>query len=295
MIPIILDTDIGPDCDDAGALALLHILAKDIPAHLLAVTNCTSNPYGNGAIDVINRRYGKDDIPIGMYDKSGFLWDEVSEKYNKALCMNYENRFRDSVAQNAALHAPKALDVLKTALIEAEDSSVTFIAIGPLNNLADLIRDEDGFKLVLQKVKLLATMSCGMNQIEWNIEMDIKSAQEVYEKWPTPIITTPFETGVNIITGVDFCGLSSDHPVRLAYRLFNDGKDGIGRSSWDLTSVWVALKGAEPFFKLTESHDVSIDDDGRAIYKPNESGKVRFLLNKMSEEEISREIDKLWC
>jgi hypothetical protein len=24
-VPIILDTDIGPDCDDAGAIAVLHV------------------------------------------------------------------------------------------------------------------------------------------------------------------------------------------------------------------------------------------------------------------------------
>ena len=289
MIDIILDTDIGPDCDDAGALALIHVLAKSKPLRILAVTNCTSNPYGNGAIDAINRAYGQYDIPVGMYDKPGFLWDDVSEKYNKAICLSYENRFQYSQ------EAPSALDIMKDTLRQSKDHSVTMVTIGPLNNLADLILDSEGRLLVEQKIKLLVTMSCGMNMVEWNVEMDIASAQRVYAAWPTPIIATPFETGEKIITGADFQDMCANHPVRLAYRLFNNGQDGVGRSSWDLTAVWMAINGPEPFFTLTEHYDVSIEDDGRTIYTPDPDGNVRFLLNKIPAEEIGRKIDELWC
>jgi len=287
-IHIILDTDIGPDCDDAGALALLHILAKDKPVQLMAVTNCTSNPYGNGAIDAINRAYGQYDVPIGMYDKPGFLCDEVSKKYNKAICLNYENRFRNNQ------EAPSALKTLKNALRQVEDNSIIMIAIGPLNNMADLLRDAEGKLLVAQKVKLLVTMSISMSFVEWNVEMDIPSAQKVFADWPTPIIATPAETGGKIITGVDFKDMSKDHPVRLAYHLFNDGDDSKGRSSWDLTAVWVAIEGPDPFFYLSESNDVYIDDTGQAICTPNPEGKVKILHNKLPEDEIGRRLDDLW-
>ena len=42
---IIFDTDIGCDCDDAGALALLHRLCDKGEARLLAVTHCQNSPY----------------------------------------------------------------------------------------------------------------------------------------------------------------------------------------------------------------------------------------------------------
>lgn len=38
MKKIIIDTDIGWDCDDAGALALIHSLCNKGEAELLAVT-----------------------------------------------------------------------------------------------------------------------------------------------------------------------------------------------------------------------------------------------------------------
>ena len=43
---IILDTDIGPDCDDAAALAMLNLYADQGLCRILGITHCTSNPYG---------------------------------------------------------------------------------------------------------------------------------------------------------------------------------------------------------------------------------------------------------
>ena len=51
---IILDTDIGPDCDDAAALAMLNLYADQGLCRILGITHCTSNPYGAGTIDAIN-------------------------------------------------------------------------------------------------------------------------------------------------------------------------------------------------------------------------------------------------
>ena len=43
---VILDTDIGPDCDDAAALALTTIYTRKSGTRLLGVTHCTSCPWG---------------------------------------------------------------------------------------------------------------------------------------------------------------------------------------------------------------------------------------------------------
>ncbi len=47
---ILLDTDIGPDCDDAAALALCILYARETGSELLGVMHCTSSPWGVGAI-----------------------------------------------------------------------------------------------------------------------------------------------------------------------------------------------------------------------------------------------------
>lgn len=63
---MIIDTDIGPDCDDAGALAVAFQLAESAGVEIAGLCNCTSNPYGSGAIDAIASYYGCR-IPIGEY------------------------------------------------------------------------------------------------------------------------------------------------------------------------------------------------------------------------------------
>ena len=55
MTKILFDTDIGGDCDDAGALAMLHRLCDLGECELLAVTACYASPYVAGCIDAINR------------------------------------------------------------------------------------------------------------------------------------------------------------------------------------------------------------------------------------------------
>jgi len=60
-VPVILDTDIGTDVDDAGALAVLHALASRGEARILAVMSSNRNPWSGAAIDVIStcHRRGK--------------------------------------------------------------------------------------------------------------------------------------------------------------------------------------------------------------------------------------------
>ena len=58
-IKIPFDTDIGCDCDDAGAMAVLHELANQGECSILAVTHCCAGEYNAGCIDAINRYFGR--------------------------------------------------------------------------------------------------------------------------------------------------------------------------------------------------------------------------------------------
>jgi inosine-uridine nucleoside N-ribohydrolase len=290
LINLIVDTDIGPDCDDAGALTLLHILARKKKIHFLAMTNCTSNPYACGTIDAINRYYGKNDIPVGGFTKKGFLENGTAQKYNRYITENYDNRYKPP------LSSPCALGVLKEALSVSKDVSVTMLSIGPLNNMAALVKDEEGFALIQKKVVQLVSMATAQNpnNVEWNVEMDIPAAAIVCEQWPTPIVFSPMETGSPIITGKNFGSLKPDHPLRAAYRLFNDGNETYGRPSWDLTAAWFAVMGMEPFFELSEPYDVSVLNNGHILKTERNNGKFRFLQNKMEPEEIAVQFDSMW-
>src|SRR5690625_1228115 len=63
---IIFDTDMVPDYDDVGALAVLHALAAEGECDILATVSSNGHSTTAPTIEVINRYFGRSDIPIGV-------------------------------------------------------------------------------------------------------------------------------------------------------------------------------------------------------------------------------------
>lgn len=70
-IKLIIDTDLGSDSDDVGALMVAHRLHQAGECELLAVTSSVSRSDSVAAIDVINRFYGAD-LPTGNVKINGY-------------------------------------------------------------------------------------------------------------------------------------------------------------------------------------------------------------------------------
>lgn len=262
--PIILDTDIGPDCDDAGALAVLHELANRGEAQIAGVMHCTSSPWGVGCIAAINSYYGRPAIPIGTLCEEGFLRDAQYETYNRFIASNYPHRFRNEVGvydpqwgdgspkkgASDGLVPPDATALYRELLAGAADRSMVVAAIGPLINLQRLLvsgPDEasplKGWELVRRKVRKLVSMG-GMFPAgeEWNFKLHPPSAAYIANYWPTPVLFCGFEAGADVMTGARlFIDAPNDHPVRKAYELYV--KDERSRSSWDPLTVLCAVRG----------------------------------------------------
>src|SRR5947209_8178268 len=64
-VKVLFDTDMDSDCDDAGALAILHALADAGEAEVLATMVSSLHPYSVPCVAAINRYYGRPDLPIG--------------------------------------------------------------------------------------------------------------------------------------------------------------------------------------------------------------------------------------
>ncbi len=62
-VSVILDTDLSSDVDDVGAVALLHSLAQDGDAKILAMMISSGDPWSGLCLKAINGFYGKATIP----------------------------------------------------------------------------------------------------------------------------------------------------------------------------------------------------------------------------------------
>src|SRR5277367_3346674 len=77
--PLIFDTDMGNDIDDALALAMLHALTDRGECQLIGVTLTNAAPAAVPYIRMLNRFYGRPDLPVGAAIKT--LKDGAQDGY----------------------------------------------------------------------------------------------------------------------------------------------------------------------------------------------------------------------
>ncbi len=293
-VRVIFDTDMGPDYDDVGALAMLHALADQGEAEILATVACNKHPLVAPCIEVINTYFGRPDIPIGA-SKSAAVTMGASQKWPEAITAAYPHRLTSTD------EAPDAIALYRRILSSQPDSSVTIISVGFLTNLAYLLRSPadsissmTGRELVAIKVKNLVVMAGQFPEgREFNIEQDTLSAKEVSTTWPTPIIFSGFEIGVGILTGKRLVAASEKSPIKDAFRIsmLQDKEDKNGHSSWDQTAVLVGVRGATPYFDLVPGRFV-LQHGGRNSWDASKHGHF-YVVQKMPATQVAAIIEEL--
>jgi hypothetical protein len=291
-VPILLDTDIGPDVDDAGATAALNALADLGEARILAMNCCTSSQWGAPCLDAINTYYGRPDVPIGTFKGSGFL---LQSKYNEQVARSFPNDL------GTGHHAPDATAVYRKVLSRQPDRSAVVCAVGPLNNLRALLDSPPdrfsrlaGRDLVARKVSRLVVMGGRYPEgKEWNFEQDPGAAARVMSDWPGPVLASGFEIGERVRTGrrlhVETPG---DNPVRAAYALFpGAGRD---RESWDQTGVLAAVRGAGRLWGTRAGGAIFVQaSDGANRWSPAARADRAYLVERSQPEEVKTTIEDL--
>lgn len=288
---IILDTDLGGDCDDAGALAVLHNLADMGKAEILAFTHCASEISGSVTVKIINDWYSRSRIPVGRYDKSIFLEDEKCIRYTKPLMEKYLKTHNMPEIENATKVQRRVL---------AENEGVTLVVIGMLNNIAELLKSNaddisslNGLELVKKSVKNMYVMGgnfADLSYREWNIKTDIQSAQYVAKHFPMPIVYCGFELGENVWTGANLLKQPEENPVKFAYSIYPGCQNGL-RNSWDPITVYCAVNQENLLYTKSKNFNITFDDEGRVVL--SNGGKDCYLVMNASDEDVQIAIDEL--
>ena len=281
---VIFDTDMGSDCDDAGALACLNALADAGELKILGVIfSSGKNRYGVGTCDAINTWYGRGDLPLGQY--AGTDVGDPRDSYTKRIATDTE-RFGHDVVDKA----PDLVAVYKKLLESQPNGSVTICTVGHPHGLVHLLRDKRGGELVRAKVKRWVAMGTG----GWNFQAMGMSeyCQELLDKWTLPFYMSP--NGRSIRTGNRLLPKTPEtNPVREAYRLWGKGTAITkGRSSWDQIAV---LFVARPdLFNIKSSGRIERLADGKVVWnekvdRPNH----HLVLPKPSDDEMAAIIEEL--
>ena len=306
-VPLIFDTDIGNDCDDVLALAMIHSLQSRGECRLLAVTTTKDHPLAAPFVDAVNTFYGRGDVPVGVC-RSGVTPQDGT--YLKLAAERDGGQLRYPHDLRSGDDAPPAVDVLRRTLSAAEDGSVVIVQVGFSTNMADLLRSPgddlsplSGTELVRKKVRLLSLMAAAFRPIpnrpsdgqgrfaEYNVIKDVPSAQKLADDWPTPAVWSGFEVGFNLTYPEQSIerdyAYAKHHPVEEAYRLYKFPHD---RPTWDLTSVLQAVRPDRGYFGLSEPGRVAVEDAGVITFTPAPDGRDRHLiLGDSAQQERVRE------
>ena len=252
---LIFDTDMGGDCDDVGALFMLHGALARGDIKLLGTMGCTSSPAIAPALDAINTWFGRPEIVVGTLKDPGFHADPG---YPAEIVRRYPRRFATSAEY------PDAVALYRQILAKQDDDSVTVVAVGMLRNVANLLKSApdaasplDGRALVAKKVKRLDIMggnyppSASRNDqdAEYNFKEDAASTALVCSTWPTPILFNGEGGSTNSGRRVTY-EMPEHNPLTLAYRHYPNVGFAGDRLSWDPVSCLVTVRGAAPWYQV---------------------------------------------
>ena len=295
-IPVIFDSDMGPDYDDVGAITLLHAFADSGYAKILATVASTKYEGVAAVLNVFNTYFKRPNILIGV-PKGRALELKDKQHWTDSLIKNYPHRIKTNA------EAPDAIAVYRKVLASQPDTSVTIITVGFVTNLAGLLQSQQdqyskltGLQLVKKKVRKLVCMAGRFPWgSEFNLDRDAASSIETFRQWPTTVIFSGWEIGYKIRTGLPLINNNKikNSPVKDVFRISipKDPQDSLGRMSWDETAVLVAIKGYQPWYTLSPG-TITINKDGSNGWS-NASSSHYHLVELQSPKVVEEVMNRL--
>ena len=182
---VILDTDIGGDIDDAWALGFVLAYPDFDP---LGVTICDGNtPARAKAACKLLHLTGRSHIPVAVDRKTHDGQD-------------HQFTWAEDFAAVQPVAQPAADFIVQTA--RKHKGEVTLIAVGPLQNVADALRQEPSLGQYLKRVVLMSgcvygTASRTSPIAEWNVVASTADAQVVYGSG-LPLTIVPLDSTTHV-------------------------------------------------------------------------------------------------
>lgn len=294
--PVIFDTDMGPDYDDAGAIAVLHAFADSNKIIILATMASTKYEGVAAVLNVFNTYFNKPELPIGI-PKGFAVEDRDWQHWTDSLIKNYPHRIK------ANSDAEDAVVLYRKLLAKQPDNSVTLITVGFLTNISNLLKSEpdsfsslNGTELVKKKVAKLVSMAGKFPEgKEFNVIKDIGASRYAFAHFPKPVYLCGFEIGAQIKCGLPLINNEAinNSPVKDVFRIAipQDVNDSAGRMSWDEVTTLLAIIDPKPFYNLKKG-SVIIAEDGTNSWS-NDGVNHNYFLDKNASLKMQTMIDYL--
>ncbi len=290
-IPVILDTDIGDDIDDALALSL----ALQSPELKVAgiVTVLQQGERRADLVWKILELYGRTDIPVGIGAEEPLL------------AKSSAGVVRQTQALAADYHMPRekrrnGLELLIDTCLQSPQK-ITILAYGPLTNIALALRAEPRLKDKIARIVLMNGVFFRAG-LEYNTKMDPEASQIVYNSG-VPITTVGLDVTLQ-------CRLSADHlrrisesklpSVKFLYQLigiWQNGNESQRPVLHDPLAVAVAVRPdlvSTVAGRVTvETHGTPEETYGMTVFHKDGSGQVQVAQEVSSAAAIDLFLERI--
>ena len=312
-VPIIFDTDMDLDCDDAGALAVLHALMDFNEAKILGVIVDVPFEASAKCVMIINNYYNRPEIPVGLLEDTDIEKGKKYQLYRDAkikIKIKIRDYYTNKIVEHFSSKITKSqkiwesVNLYRHLLSTSEDHSVVIVAVGLLTALKVLLDSPpddlsplNGIDLVKLKVKKLVTMGIGRfpsAQAEFNWLMDWESARFIISHWPTDLVVQ--SNGTEFLTGNKLpIRTPESNPIRKIYETYLKSPRR-GNSSWDLITALYGVRGSEPYLEEKKGYQLILEPElGRNHWVPDENQEFNhsFLVLKPPKIRLKKAIEDL--
>jgi inosine-uridine nucleoside N-ribohydrolase len=181
---LIIDTDVGTDCDDLFALTYAIVAMKKGEIDIKAITTCQEKNQVRAKIVRKLERILEVDIPI-------FSGTEAS---NRTYIKKGVERNSYCGFEHLALSEEELKELIKElAPIVYEDGDI-LVGIGPLTNMASQLKTNE----TIRNVKEIYLM--GLNEDSHNFKIDLDATNEVLQaKWKKYLVTSEVSKNVLMV------------------------------------------------------------------------------------------------
>ena len=306
-VKIIFDSDSIEDYDDIGALAILHALEDAGECEILATVSCTRSNSSVAALEIVNAYYGRAEIPVGCARELGVSGRPHDHGKFEMLAKKYPEWVRHANSDDA----PDANEVYRRILAAQPDGSVVICSVGFLTNLRRLLETGpdaysplSGRDLVAKKVAKWVAMACSYpDGEEYNSMRDPESSLIALRDWPTPIVFSDFQYGIEVYTGRKVAESAGEgNPVKDVFRCSltpvaettaTSWDRVTGHPSWDETAVLAAVRGTKGYFNEEHGTYVMQKGSGKNRWLADPESRNFRLTPLMAKSDIGAVIDEL--
>jgi len=272
-VPVLFDTDIGTDIDDAYALALI---LRSPELDLIGVTTVSG--------DAVARAR----LAAKLLAVEGGAAAKIPVYAGTSTATQYMRQTEWAAGfTSPALHTDGGVAFMR-ARIEAQPGQLTIVAVGELTNVAALLASSPG---IAGKIKRIALMGGAIRrggapgskaQPEWNIKSNAAAAQAVFTSG-VPLVVGPLDATADL-------KLTPPHRVRVFMR-GTPLTDALGALDyiWTHTNPWKGTTPIlfdllpiaalyEPAIATFESLHVVVEADGLTREVPGEPANAQVAV-----------------